>query len=134
MAPGVLLAEEAVDRLRVAEFPLPDAGGFVTWGSRDEDRGECGGDCSEGSRGDPNEPRLARLVAVCGASRGRERDAGRNPARAEPLVHPKIAEKVGALTGATIFLVAFSVQRRRARLKRIEMVAEVAKEVADDED
>lgn len=56
MAPGVLLAEEAVDRLRVAEFPLPDAGGFVTWGSRDEDRGECGGDCSEGRGGIPMSP------------------------------------------------------------------------------
>ena len=46
--------------------------------------------------------------------------------------HPKIAEKMGFVTGATIFLVGFGIQRRRARLQRIEeTVADVAEERLD---
>jgi hypothetical protein len=49
--------------------------------------------------------------------------------------HPKVAEKMGLVAGATVILVGYSVQRRRARLERIEeKVAEVAEEVVDDHD
>jgi hypothetical protein len=49
--------------------------------------------------------------------------------------HPKVAEKMGFVTAATICLVGYSIQRRRARLRRIEeTVAAVAEEVVDDHD
>jgi hypothetical protein len=49
--------------------------------------------------------------------------------------HPRVAEKMGFVTGAMICLVGYSVQRCRARLQRIEeKVAAVAEEVVDDHD
>ena len=49
--------------------------------------------------------------------------------------HPTLSEKIGLVTGATIFLVGYGVQRRRARLARIEeKLDEVAEEVVDDND
>ena len=67
-----------------------------------------------------------------GAERGM-RDAIRN--ELGRWTHPKVAEKIGVVSGATILLIGISVQRRRARLKRIEeTLADVAEEVVDDDD